>query len=150
MRDGRNFQALLTALGAEGGLDLSPDPHGVVSILLDDVTVSLESPAGSAFLYLHAGVRRLGADRAGEIETALAQNLFRLPLSGAWLALDATSDELLLCAATPLAPLTPPSLRAWLAAMVTGVRDLRDHDRDDAARRPSIAAAPEPEWLIRA
>ena len=150
MRDGERFQDLLAALGAEDGLDLSPDPHGVVSILLEDVTVSLESPEGSTSLYLHAAVRRLGADRAAAIETALAQNLFRLPLSGAWLALDATSDELLLCAATPLAPLTPPALRAWLAAMATGVRDLRDAQRDEAARRPATTAAPESEWLIRA
>src|SRR5262245_33047844 len=93
------FANIFRELGSSIGADIMPDEHGVVTLLVgDDVALSVEVPQDSAFIYFHSPVQRLtGADRARELESAMRKNLFGLPVSGAWLALDSSSDELLLC-----------------------------------------------------
>lgn len=119
------FADLLERLGADVGQDLTPGPHGVVAVELDGVGIALESPPHAAFVYLHGEVRRIARDRAGEIEAALRRNLFGLPLSNAWLALDAEGDALLLCCAAPRRDLDPDSLSALIEAFALSIRELR-------------------------
>lgn len=127
MRDGQeHWRELLSELGDEAGVDLAPSPHGVVTVVFDGVTVSIENPDNSPFVYFHSPIRRLGADRARELEAAMRANLFGLPLSGAWLALDGTSDELFLCYSAQSAQLTSASMLALMEAVAASVGELRE------------------------
>jgi hypothetical protein len=114
-------------LGASIGADVMPDEHGVVTLHVgDDVELSVEVPDESAFVYFHSPVRRLVAgSRAAEIEGLMRQNLFRLPVSGAWLALDAEADEILLCYAAPAQDLTADKLASIIEALSEAVREVR-------------------------
>jgi hypothetical protein len=128
------FVHVFKELGVIVGADLMPDDNGVVTLTLgDDVTLSIEVPNDSAFIYFHSPVKRLNvADRATELEAAMRQNLFGLPLSGAWLALDSASDELLLCYSLLGDGLQADRLANVLEALAAAVRDSR---MGDAVRR---------------
>ncbi|MBT9290281.1 type III secretion system chaperone [Prosthecodimorpha staleyi] len=122
------FLQLLADLGAEIGEDLSPDPSGVLTLVLDDESFSLESPEGSSFVYLQAAIRRLGPNRAADLEAAMRLNLFGHPLSNAWLALDPEGDALRLCCAISLDGLDTARLTAFLEAFATAIGALRHSD----------------------
>src|SRR5262245_22377531 len=120
------FSNLFRDLGAAAGTDLMPDANGVVSLTFDDdVTVSIEAPADSEFIYFHSPVKRLGGDRAAELEAAMRVNLFDLSVSGAWLALDSTNDELVLCYSLLGDGADADRLANVLEALAAAVRDLR-------------------------
>lgn len=109
------------------GVDLMPDENGVVTLSVgDDVTLSIEVPPDSAFIYFHSPVQRLaGGNRAGKLEAAMNRNLFGLAVSGAWLALEPSSDELLLCYSLPGKDLTAEDLASIVDALGEAVRDAR-------------------------
>jgi hypothetical protein len=132
------FQQLMSELGAEIDADLAPSADRVVTLEIGDGEVSVESPEGSDFLYFHVVIRRLFADRAAAIEAAMARNLFGLPLSGAWLALDPVSDELILCQTARLGQLTADSLRTHIEALAELAAGLRTEAQAPQGE-PSIA-----------
>ncbi|KPL54742.1 hypothetical protein ABB55_23035 [Prosthecomicrobium hirschii] len=122
------FLHLLADLGAEIGEDLSPDPSGVLTLVLDDESFSLESPEGASFVYLQAAIRRLGPNRAADLEAAMRLNLFGHPLSNAWLALDPEGDALRLCCALPIDGLDTARLSGFLEAFAATINVLRHGD----------------------
>jgi Tir chaperone protein (CesT) family len=120
------FSNIFKELGAAVGADLMPDDNGVVSLTFDDdVTVSIEAPADSEFIYFHSPVKRLDGDRAEELEAAMRINLFELSVSGAWLALDSNNDELVLCYSLLGDVLDADKLANVLEALTAAVRELR-------------------------
>jgi len=121
------IEQVLSELGASVGADLAPDANGVVTLAFgDDVTLALEVPADSDFVYFHSTVKRLGgADRVAALESAMERNLFGLPMSGAWLALDRSSDELTLCYSLLAASVDADRLSGTLEALAATVRALR-------------------------
>lgn len=121
----RAFLDILGDLGARAGQDLQPDRHGVLTLTMDGVEFSLESPAHAGFVYLQAAVRKAGPDRERAFAAAMRRNLFGLPLSSGWLAHDAETDDLRLCTAVPLAGLDGDRLVAVMEALVASVVTLR-------------------------
>ena len=121
------IEQVLSELGASVGADLTPDANGVVTLAFgDDVTLAIEVPADSDFVYFHGTVKRLGStDRVAALEDAMERNLFGLSMSGAWLALDRSSDELLLCYSSLAAGVDADKLSATLEALAATVRALR-------------------------
>ncbi|RVU14838.1 CesT family type III secretion system chaperone [Methylobacterium oryzihabitans] len=144
---GQHTDRLLAELGDLAGIDLTPDADGVATVLLDGVRISIECPEESPFLYLHAALWRLGPDRAREIEEAMRANLFGLPLSGAWLALDGASDEVVLCSAARSAGLAPDDLAALIEAMAGAARDLQARRTAPAAEEATAPVADGPNWI---
>lgn len=129
----RAFLDILDDLGSRAGQDLRPDGHGVLTLTMDGIDFSLESPANSGAVYLQAAVRKVGPDRAGTFAAAMRRNLFGLPLSSGWLAHDAQTDDLRLCTAVPLAGLGGDRLVAVMEALVASVATLRREDLADGA-----------------
>jgi hypothetical protein len=121
------IEQVLGELGASVGADLTPDANGVVTLAFgDDVTLAIEVHADSDFVYFHGTVKRLGSiDRGAALEDAMERNLFGLSMSGAWLALDRSSDELLLCYSSLAAGVDADKLSATLEALAATVRALR-------------------------
>ncbi|WP_298962169.1 CesT family type III secretion system chaperone [uncultured Methylobacterium sp.] len=144
---GQHTGRLLAELGDLAGIDLTPDPEGVATVLLDGVRISLECPEESPFLYLHAALWRLGPDRGREIEEAMRANLFGLPLSGAWLALDGTSDEVVLCSAARSAGLAPDDLAALIEATAVAARDLQARRTAPDAEAEVAPVLDGPGWI---
>jgi hypothetical protein len=129
---GKYFE-IMEEFGRRIGDDLTPNEYGVTSLVSDGVTISLERPDQSNFIYLHAPVKRLGTDPAGELARAMRQNLFAMPLSGSWLAHDAETNELILCFSARIDHISTDDLIAMVEAMATAARDLdADHTSPDA------------------
>lgn len=121
------FDNVFRELGSIIGADVMPDENGVVTLNVgDDVALSIEVPVESAFVYFHSPVERLvGKDRAGALEAAMRRNLFGLSVSGAWLALDSSTDELLLCYSALGDDLTADKLLSIVDALGVAVREAR-------------------------
>ncbi len=117
---------MLADLGKRLNANLDPSSDRVVTIELDGVLISLESPEQSSFMYFHAPVRRLSAEAGSEYTVAMRRNLFGLPMTGAWLAADAETDELILCHSAPLAETTEDRLIASIEAVASAVNELRN------------------------
>lgn len=124
----RAFLDILDDLGSRAGQDMRPDGHGVLTLTMDGVDFSLESPAHSGFVYLQAAVRKVGPDRAGTFAAAMRRNLFGLPLSSGWLAHDPDTDDLRLCTTVPLTGLVADRLVGVMEALVASVATLRRED----------------------
>lgn len=124
----RAFLDILDDLGSRSGQDLKPDGQGVLTLTLDGVDFSLESPAHSGFVYLQAAVRKVGPDRAATFAAAMRRNLFGLPLSSGWLAHDPETDDLRLCTAVPLVGLAGDRLVGVMEALVASVATIRRED----------------------
>ncbi|MEN3386726.1 MAG: hypothetical protein V7608_6770 [Hyphomicrobiales bacterium] len=124
------IEQVLSELGASIGADLKPDANGVVTLAIgDDVALSIEVPADSDFVYFHGSVKRLGgSDRVAALEDAMERNLFGLSMSGAWLALDRSSGELLLCYSSLAAGVDADKLLGTLEALAATVRALRQEE----------------------
>jgi hypothetical protein len=128
---------VLSELGASAGADLTPDANGVVTLAFgDDVSLSIEVPADSDFIYFHATVKRLGStNRVAALEDAMERNLFGLSMSGAWLALDRSSDELLLCYSLLAAGVDADKLSGTLEATVRALRqEVSEQQGDDSTQ----------------
>lgn len=121
------FANVFKELGSMIGADVMPDENGVVTLNVgDDVALSIEVPPDSAFIYFHSPVQRLtAADRALALEAAMQKNLFGLAVSGAWLALDKASDELLLCYSALGDDLSADRLINIIDALGEAVREAR-------------------------
>jgi hypothetical protein len=59
------------------------------------------------------------------LEAAMRHNLFGLPLSAAWLALDTAEDQIILCYSLPRERLQPDELTGVVEALSVAVRELR-------------------------
>lgn len=119
------FLNLLRELGELAGDDLAPNEHRLTTLTFDGVDISLENPAQSPFLYFHAPIKRLSSDSAHELGEAMKLNLFHLPLTGSWLALDAETEELVLCFSAPLETTTAANLGSTIQVLASAVTDLR-------------------------
>lgn len=133
------LESALFRLGSEAGTDLALNADGVVAIQLsDDVQCSIEMPEHSDHIHLHAPVMTLSpSDPRGVLEGAMARNLFGLAPPTAWLAWEAGTRTVLLCAGMSADGLSDERLRDLLIEFHAEVVECRRVLGDGAGRIPS-------------
>jgi hypothetical protein len=111
----------LQALGAAVGNPLRLGEDGVATLAFAGTQeLTVEAPAGSDRIFIHGRIGRLpaqGSDAAAR--EALARNLFKLPIAGAWIALDEGAGTLLLCCSVPAEAIAQGGLASLLLSMFT-------------------------------
>jgi hypothetical protein len=117
----------LNEIGEAFGARLVFDEHRIATIeCANDVLCSIEAPRDAAHVYFHAPVTRLPkVGREAALQHGLRLNLFCLSLPGSSVALDETSDELILCYAEPGDAIDAGRLAGIMTALVEQVGALR-------------------------
>ena len=107
--------------------DLKLDESGMVALgFQDGFVVTLEVPPAGSTLYAHAAITRLPlAGAEGAMRRALERNLFNIGSPDMWIALDAESLDLTLCATlSATGRIDEDMLSNFLAGMIEVLRDL--------------------------
>lgn len=145
---GGRIDLALDEVGRSLGIDLAFDDHRVATLECgENILCTIEAPDGAAHVYFHAPVTRMPEDgREAALSASLQLNLFSLSLAGASLALDAASDELLLCYAVASESVDGDLLAEAIVAIVDQVRTLREALEEKI--RPSQAPALHGDFLM--
>lgn len=127
---------LATALGEE----LALDANGMITLELGHTACTIEVPRGSRHLYFSAPVQRVPAtDAEATLRLALALNQFDLPIAGAFIGLDETSNQISLCRVVAVDHLQADGLSLILLEMVEAVSAVADRLRRSAEKAPNGA-----------
>ena len=122
------FDRAIIDIKASYGLDLAPDEQGLVRLVFPgEVDCTIETAPETGRLHYHFTVDRPGPEAPASLwRDLLSLNAFELPLPDAWLALEAETEEVLLCGGAPLAGVTADSLVGALGAAAELARNLRE------------------------